>query len=151
LVTRYPDTAYQAHGNYGIQYSLTMPLYNPTKQTQAVALTIQTPLKDDYNKGGLLFYKPPENRVFFRGPVRIRYTDDQGVTQTRFVHVTQQRGQAGEPLIVLNMPGGDRRTVQVDFLYPPDSTPPQVLTVKTLEEAATASTPVLAPATSSSK
>jgi Protein of unknown function (DUF3370) len=101
LVARYPDTAYRAHGNYGIQ---------------------------------LLFYNPPENRIFFRGPVRLRYTDDSGSTQTRFVHVTQQRGQRGEPLLVLNIPGGDRRMVQVDFLYPPDSTPPQVLTVKTLDE-----------------
>lgn len=134
LVTRYPDTAYQAHGNYGVEYNLTLPLYNPTKQLQTVALAIQTPLKDDKNKGGLLFFNPPENRVFFRGAVRIRYTDDQGKVQTRYVHVTQQRGQEGNPLILLNMRGGDRRTVQVDFLYPPDSTPPQVLTVKTMEE-----------------
>ncbi|MGQ9870871.1 DUF3370 domain-containing protein [Leptodesmis sp.] len=134
LLTRYPDTAYQAHGNYGVEYNLTLPLYNPTKQLQTVALTIQTPLKDDKSKGGLLFFNPPENRIFFRGPVRIRYTDDQGKVQTRYVHVTQQRGQEGDPLIVLNMRGGDRRTVQVDFLYPPDSTPPQVLTVKTMED-----------------
>jgi Protein of unknown function (DUF3370) len=134
LVARYPDTAYRAHGNYGIQYSLTLPLVNPTKQPQSVTLALQTPLKEDKNKGGLLFYNPPENRVFFRGTVRLRYTDDGGSTQTRFIHVTQQRGQKGEPLLVLNMPAGDRRTVQVDFLYPPDSTPPQVLTVKTLDE-----------------
>jgi hypothetical protein len=134
LVARYPDTAYQAHGNYGIQYSLTMPLANPTRQAQTVAITLQTPLKDDKNKGGLLFYNPPENRVFFRGPVRLRYTDDRGVVQTRFIHITQQRGQAGEPLLMVNIPGGARRMVQVDFLYPPDSTPPQVLTIKTMEE-----------------
>lgn len=134
LLARYPDTAYQAHGNYGIQYSLTLPLHNPTKQPQTVTLAIQTPLKDDRNKGGLLFYQPPENRVFFRGPVRIRYTDDSGSSQTRFVHVTQQRGQQGEPLLKLTLPGGDRRLVQVDLLYPPDSTPPQVLTVQTLEQ-----------------
>lgn len=134
LLARYPDTAYQAHGNYGIQYSLTMPLYNPTKQKQTVTLAIQTPLKDDRSKGGLLFYSPPENRVFFRGTVRLRYTDDTGTTQTRFIHITQQRGEAGEPLLTLNLPGGDRRIVQVDLLYPPDSTPPQVLTVKTLDD-----------------
>lgn len=139
LLTRYPDTAYQAHGNYGVEYNLTLPLYNPTKQLQTVTLAIQTPLKDDKNKGGLLFFNPPENRVFFRGPVRIRYTDDQGKVQTRYIHVTQQRGEEGNPLIVLNMRGGDRRTVQVDFLYPPDSTPPQVLTVKTMEEVKDAS------------
>lgn len=134
LLARYPDTAYQAHGNYGVQYSLSLPLHNPTKQPQTVTLAIQTPLKDDLNKGGLLFYNPPENRVFFRGPVRIQYTDDNGNTQTRFIHVTQQRGQRGEPLVTLTLPADARRMVQVDLLYPPDSTPPQVLTVQTLEQ-----------------
>lgn len=134
LLARYPDTAYQAHGNYGIQYSLTLPLHNPTKQPQTVTVAIQTPLKEDRNKGGLLFFNPPENRVFFRGTVRIRYTDDSGSTQTRFVHVTQHRGQQGEPLLTLTLPGNAQRMVQVDLLYPPDSTPPQVLTVQTLEQ-----------------
>jgi hypothetical protein len=45
--------------------------------------------------------------------------------------LVQKRGQAGEPLVVLNMKPGDKRLVQVDFLYPPDATPPQVLTVET--------------------
>jgi hypothetical protein len=31
------------------------------------------------------------------------------------------------------MPPGDRRLVKIDFLYPPDATPPQVVTVKTLD------------------
>jgi hypothetical protein len=132
LLKRYPDTAYQAHGNYGIQYNLTMPLYNNTGETQTVTIALQTPLKEDKTKGGLLFYKPPEDRVFFRGPVRLRYIDDSGKPQTRFVHVIQQRGQQGEPLLTLKMPPGDRRLVEVDLLYPPDSTPPQVLTVRSL-------------------
>lgn len=132
MAVRYPDTAYQAHGNYGIQYSLTLPLKNTTKQTQQVVVAIQTPLKEDKSKGGLLFVKPPENRVFFRGPVRLQYEDDQGTNQVRYVHLIMQRGQAGEPLVNLTIPPGKQRTVQVDLLYPPDSTPPQVLTVKTL-------------------
>ncbi|MER3587578.1 MAG: hypothetical protein C4322_03845, partial [Mastigocladus sp. ERB_26_1] len=67
----------------------------------------------------------------FRGTVRLGYKDDQGKQQTQFVHLVQKRGQAGEPLVVLNMKPGDKRLVQVDFLYPPDATPPQVLTVET--------------------
>ncbi len=135
MAVRYPDTAYQANGNYGIQYSLTLPLLNPSRQTQSVAILMQTPLKDDARAAGLLFAQPPEQRVFFRGPVRLRYTDDEGLPRTRFVHLVQMRGQEGEPLITLNMRPGDRRLVQVDFLYPPDSTPPQVLTVQTLAPA----------------
>jgi hypothetical protein len=33
------------------------------------------------------------------------------------------------------MPPGDRRFVEFSFLYPPDSTPPQVLTISTLDAA----------------
>ena len=132
LLVRYPDTAYQAHGNYGIQYSLTLPLHNTTGQRETVTVAIQTPLKEDRAKGGLLFFTPPDDRIFFRGPVRLRYTDDRGTPQTRYIHLILQRGQEGEPLISLTMPKGDRRLVQLDFLYPPDSTPPQVLTVRTV-------------------
>jgi hypothetical protein len=132
MTVRYPDTAYQANGNYGIQYSLTLPLYNKTGQRQTVTVAIQTPLKEDKVKGGLLFFKPPEGRIFFRGPVRLRYKDDEGNTLTRYIHLILQRGQEGDPLVTLTMPSGDRRTVQLDFLYPPDSTPPQVLTVKSM-------------------
>ncbi|WP_339367356.1 DUF3370 family protein, partial [Picosynechococcus sp. PCC 7002] len=39
--------------------------------------------------------------------------------------------QAGEPLVTLEMPPGDRRLVNIQLRYPPDATPPQVLTVKT--------------------
>ncbi|MBE9085927.1 MULTISPECIES: DUF3370 domain-containing protein [unclassified Tolypothrix] len=132
MLVRYPDTAYRAHGNYGIQYSLKLPLYNNTQTPQTVSVSVQTPLKEDQLvKPGLRFFNTPAKQVFFRGTVRVRYNDDRGKPQTKFVHLMQTRGQAGEPLTLLNMPAGDRRLVQVDFLYPPDASPPQVLTVAT--------------------
>lgn len=134
MLVRYPDTAYQAHGNYGMQYDLTLPLHNPTKRVKIVALTLQTPVKENKIQGGIRFLNPPEPQVFFRGTVRFRYTDDQGELQTRYFHLVQNRGQMGEPMVLLTMPPGDRRLVYVEFLYPPDSTPPQVLTVRTLPE-----------------
>lgn len=133
LVARYPDTAYQAHGNYAIEYNLTLPLQNPTEQPQTVAIALETPIKEDQPQKGLRFLSPPAKQVFFRGTVRLRYNDDRGLPQTRYVHLVQRRGQQGEPLIVMKLGRGDRRLVQVDFLYPPDSTPPQVLTVRTLK------------------
>lgn len=135
MLVRYPDTAYQAHGNYAIEYNLTLPLRNTTNQTQRVAIAVETPLKFDQPSPNLRFFNPPARQVFFRGTVRLRYRDDRGLPQTRYVHLVQQRGQQGEPLIELTMPPNDQRLVQVDFLYPPDSTPPQVLTVKTLPAA----------------
>jgi Protein of unknown function (DUF3370) len=135
MLVRYPDTAYRAHGNYGIQYSLKLPLYNNNQSPQTVSLSMQTPLKEDQLvKPGLRFFSTPARQVFFRGTVRVRYKDDQGQSQTKFMHLVQKRGQPGEPLVLLNIKPGDRSLVEVDFLYPPDSTPPQVLTVSTQAE-----------------
>jgi hypothetical protein len=131
MLVRYPDTAYFAHGNYGIQYSLSLPLVNRTNQPQTVTLTVQTPLKSDDRQGKLRFLEPPGKQIHFRGTVQIRYKDDQGLPGRVVVHLVQRRGQQGEPLVTLNMPPQDERLVQVDFLYPPDATPPQVLTVST--------------------
>ncbi|MEH2296580.1 DUF3370 domain-containing protein [Nostoc sp.] len=135
MLVRYPDTAYRAHGNYGIQYNLKLPLYNNTQSPQTVSVSIQTPLKEDQlEKLGLRFLSTPARQVFFRGTVRVRYKDDQGQPKTEFVHLVQRRGQPGEPLVLLKMKPGDRSLVEVDFLYPPDATPPQVLTVSTQAE-----------------
>jgi hypothetical protein len=131
MVVRYPDTAYAAHGNYGVQYSLTLPLYNPTETAQKVTVTLQTPLKADAKPTELSFLSPAPKRVFFRGTVRVRYRDDAGNAQSRYVQLVQFRGQQGEPLVALNLQAKASSLVQVDFLYPPDATPPQVLTVKT--------------------
>lgn len=133
MLVRYPDTAYEAHGNYCVEYNLNLPLYNPTNKPQTVALTVETPLKEDkLSRGGLLFQKPSRDFPFFRGTVRLRYKDEQGKDKTRYVHLWHRTGQVLEPLETLLLPPGSRKAVQVDFIYPPDSTPPQVLTVKTL-------------------
>jgi hypothetical protein len=133
MLVRYPDTAYEAHGNYGVEYNLSLPLYNPTDKLQTVALTIETPLKEDkLTQRGLLFQKPSRDFPFFRGTVRLRYKNDQGQEKIRYVHLWHRTGQLLEPLETIVLRPGDRRPVQVDFIYPPDSTPPQVLTVRTL-------------------
>ena len=132
MLVRYPDTAYESHGNYCVEYNLSLPLYNPTDQPQTVALTIETPLKEDkLSRGGLLFQKPPRDFPFLRGSVRLRYKDEQGQENTRYVHLWHRTGQVLEPLETILLPPGSRKSMQIDFIYPPDSTPPQVLTVRT--------------------
>ncbi|MBW4647228.1 MAG: DUF3370 domain-containing protein [Kastovskya adunca ATA6-11-RM4] len=132
MLARYPDTAYAAHGNYAVEYNLKLPLYNPTSETQAVTFTLETPLKEDkLSQGGLRFRIPSLDYRFFRGTVRLRYSNEQGQPLTRYVHVWQRTGQVLEPLETLIMPPGSRKMVDVDLIYPPDSTPPQVLTIRT--------------------
>jgi hypothetical protein len=134
MLVRYPDTAYQAHGNYGIEYSLSLPLRNDTDRSRQVTISIQTAIKEDeLRQNGLRFLEPPSTSTFFRGAVRVRYSDDRGLPQTQYLFLVQHRGEPGQPLVTLEMPPGDRRLVEIDFLYPPDATPPQVLTIRTLE------------------
>jgi hypothetical protein len=129
MLVRYPDTAYLAHGNYGIEYSLSVPLKNSSDRPQKVNIALQTPIKADLIPQGLRFLEPPAKQTFFRGTVRLQYRDDSGSLQVKYTHIVQKRGQVGQPLVTLNMPASDRRLVQLNFLYPPDATPPQVLTI----------------------
>lgn len=129
MVARYPDTAFRAHGNYGVRYSLTLPLQNNTSMAQTVSIKLQTPIQDDRLVAGLRFRRPPENRIFFRGTVRLRFRNQLGIDQSHYIHLVQRRGQEGEPLLRFILPPNTRRDVEVDLIYPADATPPQVLTL----------------------
>jgi hypothetical protein len=131
MLNRYPDTAYEAHGNYAVEYNLTMPLVNSSDRPQTVQIAFETPLKREDTNTGLRFFEPLPKNVFFRGTVRLMYNDDRNIPQTRYFHLVQKRGQEGEPLVTLQMPPGDRRLVKFSVIYPADATPPQILTVKT--------------------
>jgi len=134
MLARYPDTAYEAHGNYGVHYNLILPLHNTAQKPQTVAVSLETPLKEDrLSKNGLRFRQPPLDFPYFRGTVRLRYQDDRGYDVTRYVHLWHRVGQVVEPMVKLSLAAAETRSVKVDFIYPPDSTPPQVLTVRTLE------------------
>ncbi|MDY7013534.1 MAG: DUF3370 domain-containing protein, partial [Cyanobacteriota bacterium] len=99
MLVRYPDTAYLAHGNYGVHYYLTFPLVNTADEPRRVTIALSTPLKEDRDRDELRFLDPPEDRVFFRGTVQVRYTDERGIVQTQSYHLVQRRGQQGEPLV----------------------------------------------------
>jgi hypothetical protein len=134
MAVRYPDTAYEAHGNYGIEYNLSLPLINRSDRPQTVTVALETAIKEDgLSKQGLRFYEPLPKPVFFRGTVRVRSANDQRRAETRYVHLVHRRGQAGTPLVTLTLKPREQRLVQFDLLYPPDATPPQVLTVQTID------------------
>ncbi|MEL6855727.1 MAG: DUF3370 domain-containing protein [Cyanobacteria bacterium J06607_13] len=132
MLVRYPDTAYESHGNYGVRYSLTLPLYNPTDTPQTVTVALQTAIKEDeLSQDGLRFFDPPGPQTFFRGPVQVRYQDDRDLPVIRNIHLVMLRGQLGKPLAQVTLAPQSTRHIEVDLLYPADSTPPQVLTVQT--------------------
>lgn len=132
MLVRYDDTAYQAHGNYGVEYNLTFPLHNPTDTPQTVTLALETPIKEDrLSTAGLQFFEPLPTQTFFRGPIQVRYRDDRGLPLIRNIHVVQRRGQQGAPLATFTLAPQENRRVEIILRYPPDSTPPQVITIQT--------------------
>ncbi|WP_293124136.1 DUF3370 domain-containing protein [Microcoleus sp. bin38.metabat.b11b12b14.051] len=134
LLARYPDTACEARGNYGVYYDLALQRYNAGDKLQTVGLSLAKPLKEDVlSKNGWRFRKPSLDFPYFRGTVRLRYQDGGGVNTTRYVHLWHRVGQVVEPMVKLKLAAGESRSIKVDFIYPPDATPPQVLTVRTLE------------------
>ena len=134
MLVRYPDTAYESHGNYGVRYSLTLPLYNSTDEEKTVTVALETAIKEDeLSEGGLRFFEPLPPQTFFRGPVQVRYSADNGFPRIRNIHLVMRRGQQGTPLVEVTLAPQSSRTVNVDLLYPADSTPPQVLTISTGE------------------
>lgn len=132
LVVRYPETAYRAHGNYGVFYDLALTLENNQEEAHDVDIIFQTPLKDDKKSAGLQFASPPYKPVFFRGTVRVSYPDARGKLRTRHFHLVQHRGEQGQPLATVHILPGQSRNVVLQFVYPPDATPPHVLTFRTL-------------------
>jgi hypothetical protein len=134
MIVRYPDTAFLSHGNFGVHYQLSLPLYNATREPRQVALTVQTPIKQDVLAKGLRFLKTLPGQIFFRGTVRLRYKDDTDNPQVRYFHLNQRQGQQGQPLALFKLDPRKERLVTLDYLYPPDSTPPQVVTIQTLSD-----------------
>ena len=133
LAVRYPDTAYQSHGNYGVTYRLVVPLKNTSDRPRTVTISLETPLKEDMlSQKGLRFFVNPPDRIFYRGTVRVRYRDAAQRLISRYIHLVMRRGQQGEPLATLDLAPGEEERVNVDLIYPADSTPPQVLTIETL-------------------
>lgn len=131
LVVRYSESAYRAHGNYGVFYDLALTLENNQKEAHDVDVIFQTPLKADKKSAGLQFANPPYKPIFFRGTIRISYPDVRGKLRSKHFHLVQHRGEHGQPLATVHILPGQTRTVVLQFVYPPDATPPQVITIRT--------------------
>ncbi|MEM8810864.1 MAG: DUF3370 family protein, partial [Cyanobacteria bacterium P01_G01_bin.38] len=87
--------------------------------------------EDTLSTEGLRFFEPLPTQTFFRGPIQVRYRDDQGLPRIRNLHLVQKRGQQGALLAEMILQPQEQRTVTIRLLYPPDSTPPQVITIMT--------------------
>lgn len=129
LLVREPGTAFASHGNYGLTYRLAASFVNTCSDSRCVRVNLQTPLKTIRQPGGLSFFASQSAKVFFRGTVKLEYNDDEGTPTRRFLHLVEHEGQPGPPLVTLRLRPRERRRFVMSFIYPADSTPPQVVTI----------------------
>jgi hypothetical protein len=139
----YGGTAWAAHGNYGVEYQLQIPLRNDTNAPVTLALAFESPLKRDLAEGGLRFAAgaPGKGPVVFRGTVEVgglspgdgsRSQPDRlpaAVLGPQAFHLVQRAGERGPALGVVRLAPGESRLVRVRLIYPADATPPQVLSL----------------------
>ncbi len=124
-------TAWAAHGNYGVEYDLTLPLHNPNQNERKVSIALESPDKRGSGNGKLQFKPGDSGPVMFRGPVEISGLDGSSgrAMGPRRFHLVLRRGQEGPQLGTVTLGPGQSRRVRVRLVYPADATPPQVLTV----------------------
>jgi len=129
MLVRYPDTAYQAHGNYGAFYDIALPICNKSEDDIVVDLTFQSPLKDWHNQKSPQSSRQSTNAIVFRGTVKIEWFDSQKIRQRKLIHLVQRRGETTKSLIEFFLAPGQVQALNFSFFYPADCTPPQVLTI----------------------
>lgn len=125
LPFRYPDTAYQAHGNYGVEYDFALPLTNESQEERSVQVLFQSALKSNEKSPQVCFYNNAAPRAFFRGSIRVR-----DGSESKFWHLVQKQGAEGAKIAEFKMPPNSKHKIEVSFIYPADATPPQELTIK---------------------
>ncbi|MBM5795692.1 MAG: DUF3370 domain-containing protein [Cyanobacteria bacterium M_surface_7_m2_037] len=127
----YPGTAWAAHGNYGVEYNLAIPLRNTGSKPVQLELAFESPLKSDQAQGGLRFNPEPGKSVMFRGTVEASGLDADNGTAAgrRSFHLVQRVGQQGPALGTVSLAPGASRQLRVRLIYPADATPPQVLSL----------------------
>ena len=132
----HPDTAWAAHGNYGVTYDLSLPLSNDGDHPASVELALESPLKSDQPSDSLRFRTSMTGPVMYRGPIEVRgLDDDDGDPLGRqTIHLVLRQGQQGPALGQLTLAPGEQRNVRVRLVYPADATPPQVLTLRPVKQ-----------------
>lgn len=139
----YPGTAWAAHGNYGVEYDLSIPLRNDTTKPVTLQLALESPLKGDAASGGLRFKNiggstTGSRPVMFRGTVEVTGLDGASPGSRplgrRSFHLVQRAGEPSPAFGTISLAPGASRQLQVRLIYPADATPPQVLSLLPLPE-----------------
>lgn len=127
LLRRYDDTAYSAHGNYCLRYTIDLQVRNDDSKERTVIFKLSTPLKSDRAEP-IKYSEKAEKATFYRGSVKVS-TGIDGLTSGDFWHLVMHKGEAPGSLGAYTIAPRETRFFQIELFYPPDATPPQVLSI----------------------
>lgn len=134
LTVRNKDTAFQAHGNYGVKYDLLFPLKNDSNRRLNLYMSLESPIKSNVKSESVKFLVPPARFTCFRGTIKVSLDSKDGTSRVKYRHIVQRRGEMGKPFFAVPFQPGQEQSVRLEFFYPPDCTPPHLLTLSTLHE-----------------
>lgn len=136
LKSYYQGTAWAAHGNYGVEYDISIPIINTSKTKTVFDLSLDSPIKTDKKSSGLRFRTTNTGPVVFRGPIEVSGLDGSGhhPQGKRRFHLVLRQGQRGTSLGKISLAPGEQRRVNIRLIYPADATPPQVLTLAPVKQ-----------------
>lgn len=127
LLARVPGSALEAHGNYAVLYQLRLKLENPSASPQTYTLAWGHPLS--YKGGQADFVVNPRARTTFRGSLKIS-----GADQQKIQHLVLKEGSLTPPLWEQPLKPQASAQLTLEWMYPPDCTPPQLLILKAKSE-----------------
>lgn len=135
MLRRYPDTAYQAHGNYGVTYDLRIPLNNPDKSPRIYQFKLSWPafVKGQSPNIEAVYFQPPGKPTMFRGSAIMEWLDAQQQPQRQWVHLVMHQGEEMPAFATVEVPAKTRYVLSFYLLYPADATPPQLLAIERLK------------------
>lgn len=130
MIRRYSDSAFAAHGNYGLGYKVRLTVVSHDRLARAVKVSFNCPLKEEGKAGKveqLTYMEPPAKAVFFRGTVKLTDYLPAPTPFEGFYHLVLHRGERAEPIYKMLLEPFEKRKLEFELFYPPDATPPQVL------------------------
>ncbi|MEZ0371588.1 MAG: DUF3370 family protein [Candidatus Sericytochromatia bacterium] len=123
LQARIPGSAVESHGNYGVHYQLKLQLSNSSARTRRLSLALQQPLKVADARAE--FRRKPADQVRFRGSLHL---DLDG--SSSWHHLVLREGEQAPAFASIELAPGSSRSGLLEWIYPADCTPPQLLLFK---------------------
>ncbi len=125
VLKRLPGAAIESQGNYGVHYRVELVL-PASEKSRRYRLTLAQP--QSVKAGKAVFLTPPATQVTFRGSLQLSESlSDSATPKQTTTHLVLHAGERPAPFWQHTLPAGTSGSILLEWVYPPDATPPQLL------------------------